>query len=187
MMLILVVFLVLAYIFYVNKEVQKLENQLYNLTKVYTPLKFKILDKKDGIFFLKIKYYDLDSNQIAEKDYKIKGNELAFDFYVFAHDEQNFAFPYAIFTDQIAPKDAILIVNDYNSEDFPQIFSFQQIDKKHFEFLSKKYNQLLRKNLTFGNDFGNSIHDIKELKQFEVGVVYKFIVHSKGGIEVLVD
>jgi len=187
LILILAIFSFFAYMYYVNSEVEKLEKQLFNLMQVHTPVKFKILEKKEGVLFLKVKYYDLDNNQITEKEYNIKGEELVFDFYIFAHKNKYFAFPYAIFTDKIAPKNAISIVNDYNSSGFPQIFSFQQINLKHFVFLSKKYEQLLRKKRTFGNDFGNSIHDVKELKQFEIDVVYKFIVHSKGGIEVVVD
>lgn len=176
-----------GYLYYINSKVENLEKELIKLMSVHTPLKFKIYDKKGDSLFIKVKYYDLENNEIANKNYKIKGKELAFDFYVFTHKSENYAFPYSIFTDQVAPKKGLNIAKDYNSNGFPQIFYFKNIEKKHFEFLLQKYEQILGKNLTFGNDFGNTLHDVKELKQFEINVVYKFIVHSKGGIEVLED
>jgi hypothetical protein len=36
-------------------------------------------------------------------------------------------------------------------------------------------------------EFGNAVHDVKEFKSFLKGQVYKIVVHTKGGIEVLED
>jgi len=187
LIIIITVFGFFGYFYYQRKNIEKLEIQLYNLMKTQTPIKFKILKKTEDSLYIKVKYYNLEELEIVEKNYTIKGNELAFDFYVFNRNEKHFAFPYLIFSDQVAPSDGIDIANDYNSNGFPEIFDFKEIDRQKFEYLSEKYNQILRKNLTFGEDFGNSVHDIKEFKQFDIGVVYKISVHSKGGIEIIVN
>jgi hypothetical protein len=33
--------------------------------------------------------------------------------------------------------------------------------------------------------FGNAVHDLAELRRFELGAVYKVVVRKKGGIEVM--
>lgn len=174
-----------AYIYYKAQHVKKLEIQLSELMETQTPIKFKIEKRINDTIFLKVKFYTLNEEEISEKNYKLAGNELAFDFYVFTKGKHNFAFPHKVFTDKVAPKNGISIAKEYNLEGFPAIFSFKEVDTKDFEYLSDKYEQILQKNFTFVGGFGNLVHDIKELKQFETGVVYKIIVHSKGGIEVL--
>lgn len=174
-----------VYVYYKNKHIQKLEVQLTKLMETQTPIKFKIEKRINDTIFLKVKFYTLDKEEISEKNYKLVGNELAFDFYIFTEGKHNFAFPYKVFTDKIAPKNGITIAKEYNSEGFPAIFSFKEIETEEFEYLSDKYKQILQKKFTFVGGFGNLVHDIKKLKQFKTGVVYKIIVHSKGGIEVL--
>lgn len=174
-----------TYLYYRTQQIKKLEVQLSELMKVQTPIKFKIEKRIADTIYLKVKFYTLDGEEFSEKSYKLIGKELAFDFYIFTEGEQNFAYPYKIFTDKIAPKNGIYIAKEYNSAGFPAIFSFKEIETKEFEYLAEKYEQILQNTLTFDDNFGNLVHDIKELRQFETDVVYKIIVHTKGGIEVL--
>lgn len=185
LILLILIVLFASSVFFKKKKIKKLEKQLIELMEVQVPLKFRIDKRENDTIWLKVKYYDLDEIEISEKTYQLIGTELAFDFYVSKVNGFNFAFPYKIFTDKIAPKHAYYIANDYNTDGFPAIFTFADMENKDFEFLSDKYEQILQKNLTFGDDFGNSLHDIKELRQFKIATVYKIIVHSKGGIEVL--
>ena len=182
-----------------EKKIKQLESQVAFLKEEIVPIRFKILDRHDDTVFFSIKFYDMDRNVVyyydengEKQEYvrmKLVGNELAFDFIIVPVGRRILAFPYKVFTDAIAPKDGIVLFQYYNRDNFPQIYyssenspAFNAGIKALFDKIQKGQVQDI-KGIT-----GSLVQDVKGISQFEVGRIYKIILHpSTGGIEFVAE
>lgn len=168
-----------------NKEIKRLEAKIQFLKETTSPLQFKIDSLGQNKIFVSVKFLDSDKNQIELKQFALRGEELSFDFIIIKEDERFVAFPYKIFTDEIAPDFGVSLFEMYAKDHFPLIFHYKGIDWQS----KKRYNELfdIVKNdslIDVNEKFGNAVHDIKHIKSFEVGQVYEIICHAKGGLEI---
>jgi len=169
-----------------DKKIEKLELKIELLKEVSMPVRFKIIDKNNGIIHFAIKFYDLDGNVIKRQEFSLEGEELSFDFFVIPIKDRYIAFPHKIFTNKIAPKDGENILKYYDKNGFPEIFSSANIDKNLKIGLQKLFMQLKTENIDeLEGLFGSGIQDIKDVSEFEKDNIYKIVTHTKGGIEIL--
>ncbi|MEA2042035.1 MAG: hypothetical protein U9N85_05730 [Bacteroidota bacterium] len=169
-----------------KEKIASLEQKIDLLKAEYSPIRFKIIEKENNTIDVAIKFYNSDDKVIRRVNKSIKGNELSFDFYVIPVKGRYLAFPYKIFSDQIAPDDGELITQYYDSEDFPEIFDSKLINKTLKAGLTAVFRKV--KSNDFDPDdkyFGNTVHDISKLKEYKTGQVYRVVTHTKGGIEVI--
>lgn len=169
-----------------EKRIENLEEHIAFLKAENVPVKFRIDEKTDTLIKVTIKFYDLDDNEIAKTQQEVYGEELSFDFSVIPVKDKYVAFPHKLFSDQIAPKNGILLTDFYDKQEFPQIFHHSKITSEAKEAFTLLFEQLKTDSIhRDSKQFGNMVHDIKQIKSFQEGYVYKIVVHTKGGIEVL--
>lgn len=171
-----------------ENKISKLESEIEFLKEETTPIRFKILSKEENLIHFAIKFYDADNNEIIRKEYRLEGEQLSFDFVEIPIKDKFLAFPYKIFTDKIAPVEGILLYDLYDINGFPQIF-FSEENKENFNNGIKYIFELLKSENTQEIDgiFGNMVQDVKKYNEFKEREIYKIIIHSKGGIEILPD
>ncbi len=169
-----------------EKRIENLEDHIAFLKAESVPVKFRIDEKTDSLIKVTIKFYDLDDNEIAKTQQQVYGEELSFDFWVIPVKDKYVAFPHKLFSDQIAPKNGIILTGFYDKQGFPQIFHHSQITNQGKEAFTLLFDELKTDSIQHDlKQFGNMVHDIKQIKSFQEGYVYKIVVHTKGGIEVL--
>lgn len=171
-----------------KKKIAALEKHIEWLQTETVPLKFKIVEKKQGEIRVALKFLDMEGTEIAKKEYQLEGKELLFDFFVVKAGEKYLAFPFALFTEKIAPKNGIRIVEEYDKQGFPQIFHQKELSKEARQALEGVYAEVKTDAWESENStFGNLVHDLQGIKEFKPGVVYKIVSRTKGGLEVLQD
>lgn len=171
-----------------EKKIEKLEANIQHLKTVHTPLRFKITERTDTYFKVAVKYYDADNEVIKRIEQKFKGSELSLDFLEFKFADKYIAFPFKMYSDAIAPDSGYVMLNDYDKAGFPQIFKSKGMNpdlSKGIQILFEdvKENKLNPQAIYFGN----MVHDLKGIKSYRTDVVYKILIHTKGGIEVTED
>jgi len=169
-----------------KNAIVKLEEKIGLLKEEMVPLRFKILEKNEEGIKVAIKFYDADGNVVQRYEGKIPGEELSLDFYVIPIGEKHIAFPYKIFSNKIAAKDGIELFPYYNADGFPQIFYSQKMDSDLKAGLTDLFTKVQNKDFdTINGAFGSMVQDIKPLNAFKDRTIYKIVVHTKGGIEII--
>ncbi len=173
-----------------TEKITQLEQKISLLKEENIPVKFKILNKKDGKISVAVKFFDSQEksepiNRLVET---FEGNELSFDFLIISVKDKKLIFTYKIYTDKIAPINGKNITDLYDKNGFPQIFYHKGIDKEFKEILSAVFTKIKTGNYDADDKyFGSMVHDVAGFKQYKEGRIYKIITRTKGGIEVLED
>ena len=169
-----------------KNKIEKLENQIELLKTETLPFRFKIIEKTPTEIHFAIKFYDLDENVISRKEFTMQGQELSFDFYVIPIKDRYIAFPYKIFTNKIAPEKGKLLFSLYDKNNFPQIYHFKNINPDLKDGLSALFSKIKNSDIEeLQGIFGSGIQDIKGIHEFKENQIYKVIIHTKGGIEII--
>jgi hypothetical protein len=169
-----------------EEKIQMLETKIELLKETHIPLRFKILEKTADSIHLAAKFYNAEDKFIKQLETKLAGQELSFDFYVVPVKDRYIAFPYKIFTNQIAPVDGIELYDYYDNNGFPEVFYAQGMDKDLETGLKNMFRQIRAGQLdSLKNYFGNMVHDIQEFKSFLPETPYSIVTHTKGGIEII--
>ncbi|HZK20582.1 MAG TPA: hypothetical protein VFC68_07650 [Treponemataceae bacterium] len=186
---------------FLDNRIEKHKTDIHYLKAESYPLHFVITDRKstntekEDVISAKVSFYTADNIMITEPStYIIRGKEVFFDFIIVEKKEgSKLVFPYSIFSDTIAPDDAIFIAPLYNIKGFPAIFGrskatgLSDISTGSNEFdkeLSAIYADILKRK-ELKNSYGNAVHDTCKLGAFIVGQEYRVLVHTKGGIEIV--
>jgi len=172
-----------------ESKIAKLQAKIDQLKSETVPMKFVILERSNGNIKFIVKFLNTKGENIAKDTMMLKGSELSFDFYSIPISSDHFiAFPYKIFTDEIAPKDGILLFDYYDNNNFPEIYKDDKMDKDVKEGLTVLFGLLKQGRETeIEGNFGNMVHDLKNIRQFRTDEVYKIVSRTKGGIEVMRD
>ena len=171
-----------------REEIEKLESYVAHLKEETVPLKFVIRERKNNRLKVDIKFYNLKGETIDRTRVELQGHDLSVDFYMVRVKDRFLAFPYKVFTETMKPKNGVLLTSYYDKNGFPQIFYSDDIKKEERNALITIFSDLKDGKRNFeDNEFGNLIHDIKNLGSFKIGYVYKVVAHTKGGIEVILD
>lgn len=200
----LVVVIVLAAVFgcilkFQQKEIALLEDQIQYLEEEFVPLKFEVLERKDSQISVKIKYYDMDGNEVGSSDVKVNGDELHFDFQVVQFSDKAFIFfPCGVYTDKIAQVEETAVFTAYDDGGFPRIYEGMNFFDKDGNPLDEEgvsqikeqlstYFALVSKgeNSSRTEQHGITVHDLA-ISEFKKGFVYKVVCHPhSGGIEIV--
>lgn len=169
-----------------KKQIAKLESKIEFLKEVSTPLQFMISSREGGQIRVGLAFLDADGKKIKSATYTLEGEEFYLAFYVVNVKDRRVAFPLKIFTEKIAPDDATSILDAYLVDGYPAIFRYEGMNGDLYEGL-KELHQKIRQNRTdeIKSLFGSAVHDLKQIEQFEPGILYDVIVHTRGGIEIV--
>lgn len=187
-------------VFHPKEVIKELENQIEFLKEESTPLRFKILEEKNGYTKVKINFYDRDDKKIKSITKTLKWTGLNFDFLIAPMQvgikknnweitqipKASLAFPWKIFTDSMKPENGIDIRKEYNNWGFPEIFNDTELSDETKTLLQKQYTTAQSSGQKPDGRIWSSISKTK-IDPFKVGTIYKIVSHSKGGLEVVED
>jgi len=199
LLLFLITFAVLAGLFLQRQQriIQNLEASIESLKITTVPLRFMVLSRSDTELSARFKFYNADGREIASFERSWNGSELYIDSLVVPLKTGALVFPVRAFTNAVAPRGGTNLMYYYDVNDMPGIYDSVNIDESKRQLLRNLFVQLKNAEGLYGsksgettggnilNYFGNAVHDIKQLRQFEVGTVYSLVVHTDGGIEIL--
>jgi hypothetical protein len=161
-----------------------LESSISSMKEESVPLRFQVMARSGGGIEVKFKFYDEDGKVISVVEHSMAGESLFLDFSTIPVGGRFIAFPKAAFTESIPAEKGISLLEYYDKDGFPQIFASKALDRKTKDGLSALYLQL-KLGRQPGGSFGNAVHDIKEIKEFRIGTVYRAVARKKGGIEIV--
>ncbi|MBN2893130.1 MAG: hypothetical protein JXL97_14770 [Bacteroidales bacterium] len=170
-----------------EKKIKALENEIEFLKEEQVPIRYKIISQENDEIEVSVKFYDLDGKEIAKERFKMPGTVASFDFYVVKMANKYIAFPTKIFTDKIEPKNGTSLYSFYENEGFPMIFYSESSGKLFNEGIKALYEKLKSGDLeNIENIFGNMVQNAPQTIANGVeGTVFKIVVHTKGGIELI--
>ncbi|MCA1951085.1 MAG: hypothetical protein LDL24_10970 [Treponema sp.] len=180
-----------------QKIIRSLEASIEALKMTTIPLRFMVLSRSDTEISARFKFYNADSREIASFERSWKGSELYIDSLVVPLKTGALVFPVRVFTDAVAPRGGTMLLNYYDFDGMPGIYDSASQDGQKRLMLKELFTKLKASEGLYGtnttgnpgsrllNYFGNAVHDIKQLRQFEIGTVYSLVIHSYGGIEIM--
>ncbi|MDR3342280.1 MAG: hypothetical protein LBT14_05735 [Treponema sp.] len=190
-----------------EKRENKKQKELARLKEVLVPIRFKIIERKNGIIKTEFRFYSMVLDDIEGKDLEelakeqsllhsdiiaLGGEELFIDCLKFQEDTGIFAhdvywvFPYRIFTDYVAPDKGVPLY-PYYDDGFPKIYGgFDLGDDKRQRltlFFSdiKKYGDIAPDNTLRKQITGNAVHDMNTVARFQVDRWYDLVIHIQTG------
>ncbi|MCX7655633.1 MAG: hypothetical protein N2Z76_03805 [Treponemataceae bacterium] len=194
----LLLFIGAAVVFWYQKQViHSLETKIAEIQVTTIPLRFMLMSRSDMEIAARFRFYTPQGKEIASFERSWRGRELVIDSLVVPVGKHHFVFPFRVFTDQIAPRSGTLLFQYYDYEGFPGIFESPTLSAETRRLLSVLFQRLKvsegllgtsrdgEVSQRFSKIFGNAVHDIRQLRPFEVGVVYALVVHPDGGIEIV--
>ena len=170
-----------------EKKIADLEKEISFLKEEMTPVRYKIISQQGDQVEVSLKFYDLDGKEIAKQHFTMKGSDVSFDFYVVKTGDRYVAIPYRLFTDKIKPQDGKLLYKYYEKDDYPMIFYSKQSPKLFNEGIKALYGKIKSGEVDdIENIFGNMVQNAPQTMKNEIeNKVYKIVVHTKGGIEII--
>jgi len=187
-----------AVVFWYQKQViHSLETRIEEIQATTIPLRFMLMIRSDTEIAARFRFYTPQGKEIASFERSWRGSELVIDSLVVPVGKQHFVFPFRVFTDQIAPRSGTLLFQYYDYEGFPGIFESPTLSAESRRLLTVLFQRLKVSEGLLGTSrdgdlsqrfskiFGNAVHDIRQLRPFEVGVVYALVAHADGALEIV--
>jgi hypothetical protein len=177
--------------------IKNLEASIEALKITTVPLRFMVLSRSDTELSARFKFYNADGKEIASFERSWNGSELYIDSLVVPLKTGALVFPVRAFTNAVAPRGGTNLMYYYDFNDMPGIYDSVHIDEQKRLLFKELFVKLKTAEGLYGsktttnsggkilNYFGNAVHDIKQLRQFEIGTVYSLVVHTDGGIEIM--
>jgi hypothetical protein len=183
-----------------KERIAYLEGLSERLRSETVPLKFMILSRSEGAIKAKVKLYDLAGREVAAVEKSWPGSRLYVDILLIpVRGEKEakgadswLAFPYRIFTDELAAASGSLLFEAYDEGGFPEVLKGTAWSAKEEAAIRTSFARAQR--LAKGNlpatdavkgAFGSAVHEAVGLSSFEEGVVYKVLCRVKGGVEIM--
>jgi len=180
-----------------QKIIKELETSIENLKLTTVPLRFMVLSRSDKELSARFRFYDGDGKEIASFERSWNGSDLYIDSLVVPLKTGAMAFPVRVFTDAVAPRGGTNLMYYYDFNGIPGIYDSSRLNDQQRQILKELFTKLKTAEGLYGSNaaanpgerlltyFGNAVHDIKQLRQFEVGTIYSLVIHTDGGIEIL--
>lgn len=168
-------------------RIKDLEKEVSFLKEEIVPIRYKIISQEDDKIEVSVKFYDLDGKEFSKQRFTMEGTVASFDFYVVEMNNKYIAFPYKIFTDKIKPENGTFLYEYYEKDNFPMIF-YSENSTTPFSFgIEALFQKIKDEDLeNIENIFGNMVQNAPQtMINGAEGSVFKIVVHSKGGIEVI--
>jgi hypothetical protein len=176
--------------------------QLKELQETFVPVRFRLTERGASSMRAEFRFYSLIIDNIEDVDMEvfsqgkdvappqiidIPGAELFIDSVKIPNDDllpydpaTVWVFPYRIFSDTIAPENAVPIYTWYNDGGFPAIYGALELEEQDKAVLSRIYADIPKA------DAGNALHDMSKVARFKENVWYDIVVHiKKGGLEII--
>ncbi|MBU0935560.1 MAG: hypothetical protein KKI09_09960 [Spirochaetes bacterium] len=169
-----------------EKKIVSLETAIAGLQEEYVPLRFMVVSRDPASITLRVRLYNLAGTELGMVETSLPGKELSIDFLVVPLHQSWAVFPVRIFTDAMAAETGITLDSIVAPAGLPLTYAGGSFDEEQLAELGKLYTSLLAGENVPGA-YGNAVHDVKELRRFELGQVYRIVVRKKGGIEILED
>lgn len=175
-----------TYISHQQEQIKQLEDCIELLKEEAVPVKFVIRKRENQNIRVAVKFIDMEGKEITKIEHVLVGEELSFDFVVIEVKNRYVAFPYKLFSDQVAADNGLSLIPYYDNEGFPEVFNSSEMNHDLRQALSGVF-AVIKSNKTnsLTNQFGNMVHDFAKFRQFTPETVYKIVTHTKGGIEVV--
>jgi hypothetical protein len=167
-------------------KLRALEDGIAALESETVPLRFKILSRDGRGVSLRIRLYDLAGKEVGMTEATLPGRQAFFDFLTVSRDGAWLAFPYRLFSEELAPADGIDLSPLVAPAGLPLTYGGGSLNAEALEELGAIYGDLLSGKAP-RSYFGNAVHDVAELGAFSLDAVYKVVVRKKGGIEIMED
>lgn len=167
-----------------RRRIASLETSILALQAETVPLRFMVTERGGGRLTLRYRLYDLAGEEYAAAELSLQGETLYLDFLALPRGEAWLAFPYRIFTERVAPAAGAPLSDAVMREGKPRSHGGGPFGAAELLELGRLYAALIAGEPVRGA-FGNAVHDLAELRRFELGVVYKVVVRKTGGIEIL--
>lgn len=165
-------------------RIASLETSILALQAETVPLRFMVTERRDGRLKLRYRLYDLAGEEYEAAELSLQGETLYLDFLALPRGESWLAFPYRIFTERVAPAAGAPLSDAVMREGRPRSHRGGPFGEAELLELGRLYAAMIAGEPIRGA-FGNAVHDLAELRRFELGVVYKVVARKKGGIEIL--
>jgi hypothetical protein len=180
------------------------ERQLRELQEVFVPMRFRLVERTDTSLTVEIRFYSLFIDNFEDVDMEVlaqgkevappqtitlSGEELFIDSVKIPNEtrlpfapEAVWVFPYRVFSDLIAPDDALPIYQWYDDAGFPAIYASLELEAADRKTLSDVYAGIT------DADTGNALHDMRKAARFRLGAWYDLAVHiKKGSLEFIAE
>ena len=168
-----------------DEIIKVLEKSVDDLKSSYNVMSFKIIKKQLGKQFIAYRFRDLDGNQVGDiNNIILPGTGVNFDFLQLQIKDKFYTFPWRVFSDGQAPKDAKVIFDQYDNNGFPEIYNSSTLDNKTRKALTKAFKLIKAENTEDLKVFGSAVGDI-EGAEFDIGTQYNIFSLSKGGMEII--
>jgi hypothetical protein len=174
------------------------ERELREIQETFVPLRFRIVERSAATMKVEIRFYSIIVDNIESIDmevfsvgkevcepytFELSGEELFIDCMKIPNGgllpfapETVWVFPYRVFTDTIAPDNAIALYTRYTGGNtFPLIFDSLDLGAEDKERLSSLFAGIQNA------DTGNALHDMNTIARFRVDRWYDLVVHIKTG------
>ncbi len=169
-----------------ERKIAKLEQQINFLKNEIVPIRYKILEKKGDSIYIAIKFMDLDGNLVNKTRMTLYGDVISFDFIVVKLGERYVAFPQKIFTNKIKPENGLTIYSLYDKDGYPMIYYSKNANKDFKEGIKILFQKVKNNDLKdLPTAFGNMVQNVKNSAWANIGDVFRIVVHTKGGIEII--
>ncbi len=169
---------------YQKVEIGRLETEVTDLKAETVPMRFVVDRRDETSLTVIVKFYDPTNTEVGRLDATLPGQELSVDVLVVPYRDGRLAFPYRLFTNEIAPKDGTPLPQAYGVNGFPVILT-QPTNKRQRDAIADIYSVVSTYAEMPAAAFGNAVHEVGKLATFETGVVYKVVVRSSGGVEIM--
>ncbi|TFG84491.1 MAG: hypothetical protein E4H20_03005 [Spirochaetales bacterium] len=167
-----------------RSRIASLEEGIAALQAETVPVRFMIMGRDSGMLRVRFRFYDLAGDEFASLERELPGDQLFIDFLEAPRGGSWLAFPFRIFTDTVAPVDGLDLFSVVQPADWPRTYAGGSFDADALAELGKLYADLIAGRDVRGS-FGNAVHDVAQLRSFTPGLVYRVVVRTKGGIEII--
>ncbi len=196
---VVLIFLIFTLILqYQQYLINKLEGHVEKLKESYIPLRFMVLSRSDASISARFRFYNADGKELAMFEQSWRGSELTIDSLVIPLADTTIVFPVRVFTDAIPPRSGTILFHYYDHSGMPAIYESISLPDETRTLIKKLFNQVkiyeglvseekkTHKEKPVVGLFGNAVHDIQQVRKFEVGTIYALVVHTAhGGIEII--
>ncbi len=174
-----------------EETIRRLEDKIKFLKSYYVPLKFKIISRSGDNFIISLKFLTKNGTAIRINGYdyvhfKVSGSQPAFDFAMVKLGEGYLAFPWLLFSDAVASSKGINLFKYYTGKDGEPLIYYPFASEDEKQAFIDVFARVKKGQADWGS-MVTSAADVSHSWAFQTGRVYKIVVHTRGGIEILED
>lgn len=167
-------------------KIVSLEAGIVALKSETVPMRFMVSSREGGSLSVRMRFYDLSGVEFASAERVFQGRQLYFDFLVLPFGDSYLGFPFRVFTDAVAAADGFDLGPLVAPSGAPLTYRGGLFNEASLAEMGTLHESL-RAGQPVKGAFGNAVHDVAELGVFELDTVYRIVLRTKGGIEIMED